>query len=59
MLSLFFIDSIIGIQVALLLGSAPTGIPRNRKGIDSTAQCKKDDDALKKLSSRLMKKNVL
>jgi hypothetical protein len=46
----FFIDSIIGSQVDLLFGFAPTGIPRNRKGMDSTAQCKKDDDALKKLS---------
>jgi hypothetical protein len=50
----FFIDSIIGTQVDLLLGLAPTGIPRKRKGIDSTAQCKKDDEALKKLSSILI-----
>jgi hypothetical protein len=50
----FFVDSIIGNHVDLLLGLAPTGIPRKRKGIDSTAQCKKEDDALKKLSSILM-----
>jgi hypothetical protein len=50
----FFIDSIIGIHVALLLGLAPTGIPRKRKGIDSTAQCKKEDDALKKLSTTIL-----
>jgi hypothetical protein len=43
-----------GIHVALLLGLAPTGIPRKRKGIDSTAQCKKEDDALKKFSSILI-----
>jgi hypothetical protein len=46
--------SIIGAQVPFLLGLAPIGIPRNRKGIESTSQCKKDDDALKKLSSRLI-----
>jgi hypothetical protein len=40
-------ESKIGDQVALLLGLAPTGMPRNRKGINSTPQCKKDDEAHK------------
>jgi hypothetical protein len=57
--SLFFKDSKMGDQVALRLGLAPTGIPRNRKGIESTSQCKNDDEARKKLSSRLTPYNLL
>jgi hypothetical protein len=52
--SLFFIEFKIGSQVDLLRGLAPTGMPRKQKGIDSTPQCKKDDEALKNLSSRFL-----
>jgi hypothetical protein len=52
--SLLFIDSMIGNQVDFLLGFAPTEIPRKRKGIESTPQCKKEEDARKNLSSRFM-----
>jgi hypothetical protein len=51
--SLFFKESIIGDLVALRLGLAPTRIPRKRKGIESTSECKKDEEARRKLSSRL------
>jgi hypothetical protein len=44
----------IGNQVDFLLGFAPTGIPRKRKGIESTPQYKKKEDARKNLSSRFM-----
>jgi hypothetical protein len=37
----FFMDSIIGSHMDLLLGLAPTGIPRKQKGIDSMTQYKK------------------
>jgi hypothetical protein len=52
--NLFFIDSKMGDQVILLLGLAPTGMPRKRKGIDSTPQCKNDEDALINRSSRFI-----
>jgi hypothetical protein len=47
-------ESKIGVHVVLLLGLAPTGIPRKRKGIESTSQFRNDDEARKKLSSRLI-----
>jgi hypothetical protein len=53
-LRLFLMESKIGDQVALLLGLAPTEIPRNQKGINFTPQCKKENKARKKPSSRLI-----
>jgi hypothetical protein len=40
--------------VDILLGLAPYGNPRKQKGIDSTPQCKKDEEALKNLFSRFI-----
>jgi len=39
--NLFFIDSIIGVQVENLLGLAPTEIPKYQKGTPSLLQVKK------------------
>jgi hypothetical protein len=47
--SLFFIEFKIGSQVDLLRAK-----PRKWKGVDSTLQCKKDEEALKNLSSRFL-----
>jgi hypothetical protein len=47
-------ESKIGIQVDLLLGLAPTGKSRKQEGMESTPQCRKDEEALKNLSSRLI-----
>jgi hypothetical protein len=40
--------------VDILLELAPTSNPRKQKGIDSTPQCKKDEEALKNLFSRFI-----
>jgi hypothetical protein len=52
--SIFSRESKIGSQVDIFLGLAPYGNPRKQKGIDSTPQCKKDEEALKNLSSRFV-----
>jgi hypothetical protein len=52
--SLFFVESKISNQVDILLELAPTSNPRKQKGIDSTPQCKKDEEALKNLFSRFI-----
>jgi hypothetical protein len=44
----------IGLQVPHLLGFAPTGIPKKRKGIESILQERKLEAALIKLSSTLI-----
>jgi hypothetical protein len=53
------IDSTIGFHVIFLCGFAPTGIPKKRKGIQSTSQWRKTEVAHKKFSSRLMPYNLL
>jgi hypothetical protein len=49
--NLFSIISTIGFQVARLLGLAPTGIPKNLKGMVSERQDKKAEPAAKKEGS--------
>jgi hypothetical protein len=52
-------DSTTGFQVSFLLGLAPTGIPRNLKGITSERNDKKDEAAVKKEESIFSPYNLL
>jgi hypothetical protein len=48
-----------GFQVACLLGFAPTGIPKNLKGMKSARQDKKEEPAVNNEESTFMPYNLL